>query len=314
MQEREILRVWLPFAVAVTVGGLGASGLALSFEGAGPQIGICAICLLVGCFYKGGSATFTNRMTAALHSITSLGTVSILGGAISYATARLSNGYVDSNLAWIDSISGLSWMHYWKFVHDHAIISNILTIGYLSIFIWPAIMLTALCLLGHERAAYRLILAFAVSLILTDIIFLALPSKSAAIFFLGDGAADLPPAGSMHIPIIEALRSGTLNQIPIGHLTGLINFPSFHAASAALFIWASWMVRWIRYPSLVINSAMLAATPVNGGHFFIDLVAGVAVAGIGISFVSPAVRLPKFSEKAFPRISKKVAGKLDQLA
>ena len=37
-------------------------------------------------------------------------------------------------------------------------------------------------------------------------------------------------------------------------------------------------VRWLRPLALLINGAMLAATPLNGGHYFIDLIAGVAIA------------------------------------
>jgi hypothetical protein len=34
--------------------------------------------------------------------------------------------------------------------------------------------------------------------------------------------------------------------------------------------------------ALLANGAMLAATPINGGHYFIDVAAGVAVAVVAI--------------------------------
>jgi hypothetical protein len=34
--------------------------------------------------------------------------------------------------------------------------------------------------------------------------------------------------------------------------------------------------------ALLVNGAMLAATPLNGGHYFIDIIAGVAIAALAI--------------------------------
>lgn len=33
---------------------------------------------------------------------------------------------------------------------------------------------------------------------------------------------------------------------------------------------------------LLVNGLMLAATPVNGGHYFVDLIAGMAIAVLAI--------------------------------
>ena len=73
-----------------------------------------------------------------------------------------------------------------------------------------------------------------------------------------------------------------LRHLELLGLGGIVTFPSFHAASAVLFGWALWAVRWLRPLALLINGAMLAATPLNGGHYFIDLIAGVAIAVLAI--------------------------------
>jgi membrane-associated phospholipid phosphatase len=61
-----------------------------------------------------------------------------------------------------------------------------------------------------------------------------------------------------------------------------VTFPSFHAASAVLFAWALWVVKWMRPVALLANGAMLAATPLNGGHYFIDVFAGAVIAVLAI--------------------------------
>src|SRR5216684_4443184 len=39
---------------------------------------------------------------------------------------------------------------------------------------------------------------------------------------------------------------------------------------------------WMRPIALIANGAMMASTPIDGGHYFIDLIAGIAVAVLAI--------------------------------
>jgi len=81
---------------------------------------------------------------------------------------------------------------------------------------------------------------------------------------------------------LDPVRDGTLRHLDLFTLAGIVTFPSFHAASVVLYVWALWPVRWMRPIALVANAAMLASTPIDGGHYFVDLIAGVAVAGAAI--------------------------------
>jgi membrane-associated phospholipid phosphatase len=49
-----------------------------------------------------------------------------------------------------------------------------------------------------------------------------------------------------------------------------------------LYAWALWPVRWIRPIAIIANAAMFASTPIDGGHYFIDLIAGFAIAILAI--------------------------------
>jgi len=77
---------------------------------------------------------------------------------------------------------------------------------------------------------------------------------------------------------LPAVRDGTLRALDLGALSGIVTFPSFHAASAVLYLWALWPVKWLRPVTLLANGTMLAATPIVGGHYFVDIFAGIAVA------------------------------------
>jgi len=74
---------------------------------------------------------------------------------------------------------------------------------------------------------------------------------------------------------------GAVNPIEHRRLTdnaeGIISFPSLHAALAVLFIFALWPVKWLRWIALSINLVMIAATPVDGSHYFTDIIAGLVI-------------------------------------
>jgi membrane-associated phospholipid phosphatase len=59
---------------------------------------------------------------------------------------------------------------------------------------------------------------------------------------------------------------------------GIITFPSFHAALGIIFIAGLWPIPVLRWIGLIVNVLMIAATPVEGGHYFIDVLAGVVIA------------------------------------
>jgi membrane-associated phospholipid phosphatase len=63
---------------------------------------------------------------------------------------------------------------------------------------------------------------------------------------------------------------------------GIITFPSYHAALAIIFLVAFWSVPLLRWPSVVLNLALVAGTPIDGGHYFVDLGAGMAIAMVSI--------------------------------
>ena len=85
-----------------------------------------------------------------------------------------------------------------------------------------------------------------------------------------DQLRDLPPT-----------RDGMLRHLDLLDLGGIVTFPSFHAASAMLYAWALWPLRWMRPIALLVNGTMLAATPLNGGHYFIDVIARRGDCGAG---------------------------------
>jgi membrane-associated phospholipid phosphatase len=147
---------------------------------------------------------------------------------------------------------------------------------------WPIFAIpVVLAATRRYRRIEEFIFAFGMALVATTIISALVPANGVY------AQVGLDPASLKHVnpqPYLDQVRDlpptreGVLRHLALLGLGGIVTFPSFHAASAALYTWALWAVRGLRPIVIVTNGIMLAATPLNGGHYFIDLIAGVTIA------------------------------------
>ena len=92
-----------------------------------------------------------------------------------------------------------------------------------------------------------------------------------------------PGAFESHLVDFPLIRDGSMRALDLDAMTGIVTFPSFHAASAVIYLWALWPVKLLRPIALIANLLMIAATPAVGGHYFVDVVAGLALAAASIA-------------------------------
>ena len=93
-----------------------------------------------------------------------------------------------------------------------------------------------------------------------------------------------------------------MRALDLGAMTGIVTFPSFHAASAAIYLWALWPVKLLRPIAILANVAMIAATPAVGGHYFVDVVAGLALAAASIAVAGSICRAVLLRAKSSRRL------------
>jgi membrane-associated phospholipid phosphatase len=86
------------------------------------------------------------------------------------------------------------------------------------------------------------------------------------------------PVSHTSWPVFLGLRDGGYRLVMAIGSKGIITFPSLHAALAVILMAAFWPVPIARWFGAIINSLMLAATPIDGSHYFVDVLAGVAIA------------------------------------
>jgi membrane-associated phospholipid phosphatase len=82
--------------------------------------------------------------------------------------------------------------------------------------------------------------------------------------------------------VIERLRGELPPTLLLSDLPGLTTFPSFHTAMGLIVIWCARGSRLLFAPMLALNALMIASTPVFGSHYFIDILAGAALAAAAV--------------------------------
>jgi PAP2 superfamily protein len=278
---------WLPIAgmCAVLAFCLAVTDFSIGLAGAGTVFSIAAI--YTGFAYRSANATKPGRPTVVfmLGSIAQGVLITSVMAPLTYIAAAAAFPLQDANLFAIDQALGLDWRGYLAFVDEHPLMSALLAKAYALIGSQILLVPLLLAAVGRFCRLQQYILALALTLIATTAISIFVPAIG-VYYQLGLTAADHPnvvPGAyldcSRDLPLV---RDGVLRHLDLFKLAGIVTFPSFHAASAVLYAWALWPIRWARPVVVIINGAMLASTPVGGGHYFIDLFAGIAVTVLAI--------------------------------
>jgi membrane-associated phospholipid phosphatase len=206
--------------------------------------------------------------------------IPVLATPLTYVAAAANLPMQDAALDAIDRALGLDWMAWFNFFAERHSLLFATVLGY-SMIGWPIIGIPIA--LGWTQRYLRLqqfTLAFLIALAITTAISIFTPAMGTYDYFRFMPQPDVftPGAYLGQLRDLPAVRDGTLRHLSLDILSGIVTFPSFHAAAAVLYLWALWPVRWIGSFAAVTNVAMLIATPICGGHYFIDVAGGIAVA------------------------------------
>ncbi|MCC6777807.1 MAG: phosphatase PAP2 family protein [Hyphomicrobiales bacterium] len=212
--------------------------------------------------------------------------VTVLMAPLTYVAASAGFPLQDGNLLLVDRMLGLDWKAYVLFVNEHPTLASWLSVGY-NMIRWPIFAIPVLLAAVRQyRRMQEFTFAFGLALIVTTVVSGLVPALGVYQEIGLDPSllSSLRPQAYLdQLRDLEPVRDGVLRHLDLFGLAGIVTFPSFHAASAILYTWALWPVRWMRPIAILANGAMLASTPIDGGHYFIDLAAGIAIAVLAIA-------------------------------
>jgi len=279
---------WIPIALMGGVLLLGVALCGFSFEPVAATIptAIAAVLALIAYLYAFAKADRADpKLIFSLGAISQLLFVATIMGPLTYVAGTANWPLQDHALLVIDRTLGMDPEWIARYVNDHDWLEGLLVRGY-GLIKWLLLLITiALPLTSRFVRLQVFVFAFSLALIVTLVISAFVPAIGTYYGLEIDPAQFSSLDTSMYarqMNDIVALRDGSLRYLEMFKLTGIVSFPSFHAASAALYMWALWPVRGIGGLAAALNLLMIAATPVIGAHYMIDVIGGVALAAISI--------------------------------
>ena len=223
----------------------------------------------------------------------------------SYLLITVSGPRIDDILAEADAAIGFHWPSIMAFAADHPRISQILALAYASVMPQTVVLLLWLGVRDRLEDLYGLVLALAYGAVITLFLWTLFPSFGAfSVFTLPDDVAsklNLIAGFDYAHDLVEMLESGP-GFISPGELRGIVAFPSYHTLQALVLIWFS-RNTVLRWPMLILNSLVLLAIPVHGGHHLVDVVGGLLVTAAAIALARATIAAAKRRGPVSPRVA-----------
>lgn len=253
------------------------------------RIGLSAVLAIIAYTTIG---LFKSRLSFICGSLIQLEILSLLVPPLTYLAASANLPLQDDNLARFDAMLGLDWQAYYRFFVGRPELIPYVDLGY-AMIVWPIFGIPlALGIACQHLRLQQFTLACALTLIVTTLAFILVPALGTYYHYGIEAHTPVFKAGGSlgQLRDLPLIRDGSLRILNISELHGIIAFPSFHSAAAVLSIWALWCIWWLRPLALISNVGMLLATPIMGGHYFVDVFAGGAVAVFTIIVVHRVTR------------------------
>lgn len=217
-------------------------------------------------------------------SVFNQGTFITIGGSILCQLGAWANlPLTDDTLITIDRFFGFDWRQFVQWVDAHPGKASLLTIAYQSTFLQGPLLICLLFVCKQSAHAQRVQLVLGMTLLVTVMLSSLFPAVAGYVYYHIDVQQFKhlrPAAAHLHEATLLALRNHSATSIY--PFVGIVTFPSFHAVLAILFMYASLPFRWLRCFIIPLNITMLFSCMSDGGHWLIDVIAGILIGLAGI--------------------------------
>lgn len=221
------------------------------------------------------------KAAAALTGTAQIAAFAAVGAPLSYVAASADLPLWDVNLMAWDQHLDLDWTAWLAMMNDHPALHTIFSLAYMSFAVQVTTTVLVLAVTGHLLRLRTFITSFMLATFVTIILSALMPAQGVwGHLHLSDIDYPniVPATRDLHLSVFHGLRDGTFRDLVAQGAEGIITFPSLHAALGLMFIWAIWPIKYLRWVIVVLNLVMIAATPVDGGHYFTDVIAGLIIA------------------------------------
>jgi len=254
---------------------------------------------LLAAALAGGGLYYTHirkdeRLAAMLMATAFLIGMSASFSVLNYLLLTVAGARIDAPLADLDRTLGVDWPAMMAWAARHPVTDMALQIVYISVLPQIAVLVLCLGFFGKPEGIYRLCVSVAAGAALSMAVWTTSPSFGAFSVY------DLPPNVASHLALaldgryaheLVGLLAHGPGRISPAAAKGLIGFPSYHAVLAMLVVWYARPIPVFRWIALGVNALVLFATPIQGGHHVVDVLAGFAVAAVAVRAAEIAVHV-----------------------
>ncbi len=234
---------------------------------------LCGLALARSIARVRGNVSAEATATAFLH----MTAFTILGVVLAYTIAAHSPPLWDDRLAATDRALGLRWSVVLATLDRWPVAIMVLGVAYHSLSLQMVVAILLLGTRGRLTTLRATVCAAVLSGFATILVSAAMPA-SGNLFDPARFQHLWPSIAWAERDLIAGLRNGTGRVIDLSMPMGIVSFPSFHATLSALFIWSARDTGRGRWPLTVWAVLTIVATPVFGGHYAIEVIAGLLLA------------------------------------
>lgn len=217
------------------------------------------------------------RLEAGATAFLQMTLFTVLGVVLAYALAANAGMLWDNRLAAADRAMGFDWASLRAGLDTLPPAVWLLGIAYHSLILQMIVAIVLLSALGRFDTLRTMVCAA----ILSGFVTILVSGVTPAMGNLFDPTLYRhlwPSVAWQEQQLIAGLRDGSLRSLDLTMLMGIVSFPSFHASLAAIFIWAFRTVPRFAIPGGGWAMLTIFATPIFGGHYAVDVLAGLILA------------------------------------
>ncbi|HEX4861646.1 MAG TPA: phosphatase PAP2 family protein [Rhizomicrobium sp.] len=249
------------------------------------------VCAAGAAFYE--HVRKDERLSAMLAGTSFLLGMSASFSLLNYLLLTVAGTRIDMQLAAVDRAMGVDWPAMMAFVAHYPVTNAALQLIYLSVLPQIALLIVTIGLWGKPNRIYSLVLSVAFGAAISIAVWTAAPSFGAFSVY------QLPASVSEHLAValdgryakeLIALLAQGPGYVSPTDAKGLIGFPSYHAALALIVVWQARELPVLRWVLGAVNAVVLVATPIQGGHHVVDVIAGAGVAAVAVLLADRIVR------------------------
>jgi PAP2 superfamily protein len=303
----------LSFAASLQLGLLAltaplyrSAGLAIAWSTVVPHVMLLASMGAMFCYFvwEPGSPRERSLPEAMLVTVLLLLLTNIASPA-QYLAVTFRRPLIDAQLARVDAWLGFHVPTLAAWTWAHPVTAACLRIAYSTLL--PQFLLPILLLglwYGDRQRLWEYCFHFHFCLIVTLACLALWPAACAFTHYGFQSAIDQ----TRFINHFERLRQGNFHLIRLDDVEGLISMPSFHTAGALMVTWVFRGYRRVFYPVALVNVVLVLATFMTGAHYFVDVVATVALFAVSVlvyqyAFKTATKVVEDFASTRLPRWS-----------